>query len=76
MLRNCEFNRGNPQLKWIWPLAHFDYIHIRDLYDSIDNWFALYNMVCRPPKLSGWLKGLKLNIHAHSDVVTAEHMLY
>ncbi|KAK7398454.1 hypothetical protein QQX98_012162 [Neonectria punicea] len=74
---NCEFYIDDAQLKWTWPPDHFDYIHIRDLYGSIDDWSALYKKAYHHLKPGGWFEDLELDIRAHSDVVTdPEHIFY
>ncbi|KAJ4168421.1 hypothetical protein NW754_010332 [Fusarium falciforme] len=64
------------QLDWTWPTDHFDYIHIRDLYGSIDDWSALYAKAFRHLKPGGWFEDLELDIRAHSDVVTDPQHIY
>ncbi|PNP61702.1 hypothetical protein FNYG_13563 [Fusarium nygamai] len=72
---NCEFYIDDAQLEWTWPADYFDYIHIRDLYGSIDDWFALYKRAYRHLKPGGWFEDLELDIRAHSDVITdPEHI--
>ena len=66
---NCEFHIDDAQLEWTWPLDHFDYIHIRDLYGSIDDWSLLYKKAFTHLKPGGWFEDLELDIRAHSDVV-------
>jgi hypothetical protein len=74
---NCEFFIDDAQLEWTWPLNHFDYIHIRDLYGSIGDWSALYQSAYKHLKPGGWFEDLELDIRAHSDVVTdPEHIFY
>jgi hypothetical protein len=38
--------------EWIYPLEYFDYVHIRNLYGSIDDWPTLYSRVYKwvPPQ--------------------------
>ncbi|KAH6669701.1 putative SAM dependent methyltransferase [Plectosphaerella plurivora] len=66
---NCEFLIDDAQLEWTWPPNHFDYIHIRDLYGSIDDWGALYTRAFTHLKPGGWFEDVELDIRAHSDVV-------
>ncbi|RMJ07903.1 hypothetical protein BHE90_002261 [Fusarium euwallaceae] len=73
---NCEFHIDDAQLDWTWPTDHFDYIHIRDLYGSIDDWSALYAKAFRHLKPGGWFEDLELDIRAHSDVVTDPQHIY
>lgn len=67
---NCEFVIDDAQLDWTWPPNHFDYIHIRDLYGSIDDWGDLYKKAFRHLKPGGWLEDLELDIHTRSDIAT------
>ncbi|KAM6516817.1 hypothetical protein FSOLCH5_007759 [Fusarium solani] len=73
---NCEFHIDDAQLDWTWPTDHFDYIHIRDLYGSIDDWSALYAKAFRHLKPGGWFEDLELDIRAHSDVVADPQHIY
>ncbi|KAM5347362.1 hypothetical protein ACJ41O_010367 [Fusarium nematophilum] len=73
---NCEFHIDDAQLDWTWPTDHFDYIHIRDLYGSIDDWSALYAKAFSHLKPGGWFEDLELDIRAHSDVVTDPQHIY
>ncbi|KAL8330774.1 hypothetical protein RB593_001644 [Gaeumannomyces tritici] len=73
---NCEFTLDDAQLEWTWPANYFDYIHIRDLYGSIDDWSALYKRAFRHLKPDGWFEDLELDIRAHSDVVTDPDHIY
>ncbi|KAL5585898.1 hypothetical protein FOBRF1_015768 [Fusarium oxysporum] len=73
---NCEFHIDDAQLDWTWPTDHFDYLHIRDLYGSIDDWSALYAKAFRHLKPGGWFEDLELDIRAHSDVVTDPQHIY
>lgn len=73
---NCEFTLDDAQLEWTWPDNYFDYIHIRDLYGSIEDWSALYKRAFRHLKPGGWFEDLELDIRAHSDVVTDPDHIY
>lgn len=73
---NCEFAMDDAQLEWTWPADHFDYIHIRDLYGSIDDWSALYKKAFHHVKPGGWFEDLELDIRCHSDVVTDPEHIY
>ena len=74
---NCEFFIDDARLEWTWPSNHFDYVHIRDLYGSIDDWSALYQKAFHHLKPGGWFEDLELDIRAHSDVVTdANHIFH
>ncbi|PKS08428.1 hypothetical protein jhhlp_005139 [Lomentospora prolificans] len=73
---NCEFQMDDAQLDWTWPADHFDYIHIRDLYGSIDDWSTLYKRAYHHLKPGGWFEDLELDIRAHSDVVTDPEHIY
>ncbi|CAI4213956.1 unnamed protein product [Parascedosporium putredinis] len=74
---NCEFHIDDVHLDWTWPSDHFDYIHIRDLYGSIDDWSALYKKAFHHLKPGGWFEDLELDIRAHSDVLTdPDHIVH
>jgi hypothetical protein len=66
---NCEFQMDDAQLEWTWPEAHFDYIHVRDLYGSIGDWPALYKTAFRHVRPGGWFEDQEFDIRCHSDVV-------
>lgn len=39
---NCRFEIDDARDEWTYPNDYFDFIHIRSLFGSIDNWGKLY----------------------------------
>ena len=40
--RNCRFEVDDCRDRWLYPSDYFDFIHIRNLLGSIDDWPGLY----------------------------------
>lgn len=39
---NLRFEVDDCESEWIYPLRHFDYIHVRMLYGSVADWPKFY----------------------------------
>lgn len=65
---NCEFQIDDAQLDWTWPPESFDYVHMRMLYGSIDDWAKLYGQAYDALMPGGYLEHFELNIELKSDV--------
>ncbi|CAI4217771.1 unnamed protein product [Parascedosporium putredinis] len=46
----------------------FDYIHVRDMYGSIDDWSVLYKKIFHHLKPRGWFEDQEFDIRTHTDV--------
>ena len=40
---NCIFEVDDASDEWIYPPDYFDYVHIRSLFGSIEDWHTLYS---------------------------------
>ncbi|KAK3352900.1 S-adenosyl-L-methionine-dependent methyltransferase [Lasiosphaeria hispida] len=67
---NCKFEIDDCLLEWTWPLAHFDYVHLRCLYGSIPDWESLYAKAFRHLKPGGWLENMEMDFRILSDHVS------
>ncbi|KJZ72065.1 hypothetical protein HIM_08520 [Hirsutella minnesotensis 3608] len=64
---NCLFQIEDAQLQWTWRPANFDFIHIRGLYGSIDDWSKLYSQAFRALTPGGWIENFEFNVTLYSD---------
>lgn len=65
---NCQFHVDDAQLHWTWTPESFDFVHIRMLYGSIDDWRRLYSQAYKALVPGGYLEDFELNIELQSDV--------
>lgn len=54
---------------WTLPSDHFDYVHMRQLFGSIDNWDALFAEAYRACKPGGWIESYEASPRMESDHV-------
>jgi hypothetical protein len=54
-------------LEWTFPPEHFDFIHIRGLVGSIDDWHVLFQRAFTCLKPGGWLESYEINPSWESD---------
>ena len=52
---------------WTFPPSHFDYIHMRGLVGSIDDWPALFQQAYNCLKPGGWLESYEVSPIWESD---------
>lgn len=52
---------------WTFPLGHFDYIHMRWLVGSIDDWYRLFQQSFDALAPGGWLESYEMSTMWHSD---------
>lgn len=64
---NCKFHIEDAQLDWTYPAATFDFVHIRALYGSIDDWAKLYRQAYGALVPGGWIEDFEFNITLYSD---------
>lgn len=64
---NCNFYIEDAQLDWTFEHASFDFVHIRALYGSINDWGRLYGQVYDALVPGGWIEDFEFTIHLHSD---------
>ncbi|OCK73237.1 methyltransferase family protein [Lepidopterella palustris CBS 459.81] len=64
---NLRFELDDAQLDWTYPHNAFDYIHIRCLMGSIDDWPKLYGQAFKALKPGGWIEDLEFSIQFKSD---------
>ncbi|RDW84849.1 hypothetical protein BP6252_02439 [Coleophoma cylindrospora] len=75
---NCRFEVDDAKDEWIYPLDHFDLVHIRTLFGSIRDWNKLYRQAYRHLKPGGYIEQMEISIQFKSDdgTVTAESPLH
>lgn len=64
---NCRFEIDDARDKWLYPVDHFDLIHIRSLFGSIDDWPSLYEQAYKHLKPGGYIEQLEISVNMESD---------
>ncbi|KXX73128.1 Phosphoethanolamine N-methyltransferase 3 [Madurella mycetomatis] len=64
---NCKFELDDAQLPWTYPDNYFDFIHLRLMMGSIQDWPALYKEAYRCLKPGGWIEHMDNDLHVVSD---------
>ena len=64
---NCKFDLDDAQLEWAYADNSFDFIHMRFLLGSIQDWDALYRQAYRCLKPGGWIEHCDQSITACCD---------
>ncbi|KAG4441068.1 hypothetical protein IFR05_003422 [Cadophora sp. M221] len=64
---NCRFEIDDASDEWTYPTNYFDFIHIRALFGSIEDWTALYEQAFRHLKPGGWIEHVEGSIEIKSD---------
>ncbi|WYZ39985.1 hypothetical protein EsH8_IV_000326 [Colletotrichum jinshuiense] len=63
---NCHFQIDDAQLDWTFK-KDFNFIHIRNLYGSIDDWQRLYNQAFEHLEPGGWFENMEFDIQTRSE---------
>lgn len=69
---NCRFELDDATENWTFPENHFDFVHTRMLYGSIDDWPKYYEQAFRAIKPGGWFQQLEMSILTRCDDDTLE----
>ncbi|KIN03515.1 hypothetical protein OIDMADRAFT_102037 [Oidiodendron maius Zn] len=64
---NCIFEVDDATDEWIYPPNYFDYVHIRNLYGSIDDWPTLYSRAYNHMKPGAYIEQFELSVEVKSD---------
>ncbi|KAF5006009.1 hypothetical protein FDECE_7583 [Fusarium decemcellulare] len=64
---NLEFQIDDAQLDWTFEPESFDFIHIRYLQGSIENWDKLYSQVYKALKPGGWFQHIEPDLQMLSQ---------
>ncbi|KAF7555191.1 hypothetical protein G7Z17_g2356 [Cylindrodendrum hubeiense] len=64
---NLKFQIDDAQLEWTFEPNSFDFIHIRYMQGSIDDWSKLYKQMYKCLKPGGWFQHLEPDIECQSD---------
>ena len=69
---NCFFVIDDARDEGCYPTNHFDFVHIRGLFGSINDWPALYNQIYTCLKPGGYFEQVEISIDITSDDGTVE----
>lgn len=64
---NLRFEMEDAQLDWTLEPESFDFIHIRYMHGSFDDWNKLYSQVYKFLKPGGWFQQIEPDIEMHSE---------
>lgn len=64
---NCSFEVDDVLLPWTFRPASFDFIHIREMFGSVDDWDKLFAQAYRTLQPGGYLENLEHSVHPVSD---------
>ncbi|KFY27256.1 hypothetical protein V493_03618 [Pseudogymnoascus sp. VKM F-4281 (FW-2241)] len=64
---NLKFELDDAQLDWTYEENSFDFVHIRCLMGSINDWAKLYSDVFRCTRPGGYIESLEMDIQFTSD---------
>ncbi|KAI5812899.1 S-adenosyl-L-methionine-dependent methyltransferase [Pyronema omphalodes] len=64
---NCRFEVDDAELDWTFNSDYFDYIHIRNLAQSVSNWPHIISSAYRSVKPGGYLELVELGQITYSD---------
>jgi len=64
---NCAFEIDDMNMEWTYPPSSFDYIHIREMFGSVDNWDTLYAEAYKALRPGGYLENAEHSIQPVSD---------
>ncbi|KAF4470989.1 demethylmenaquinone methyltransferase [Fusarium albosuccineum] len=64
---NLEFQIDDAQLDWTFEPESFDFIHVRYLQGSIENWDKLYSQVYKALKPGGWFQHIEPDLQMLSQ---------
>jgi len=64
---NCKFELDDASLDWTFADNSFDFIHIRYLLGSIDDWSKLYRQAFRCLKPGGWIEHTDCSVQIQAD---------
>jgi ubiquinone/menaquinone biosynthesis C-methylase UbiE len=76
---NLEFQIDDAQQEWTFESESFDFIHIRYLQGSIDDWDKLYSQVYRCLRPGGWFQHIEPDLQMTSqspDVKVDDEHIY
>ncbi|KUJ13013.1 S-adenosyl-L-methionine-dependent methyltransferase [Mollisia scopiformis] len=64
---NLRFEIDDVRDRWTYPVDYFDFIHMRALFGSIDDWDAVYGQVYKHLKPGGYFEQVEISIYIKSD---------
>lgn len=66
---NVKFIVDDCLLDWMWPEDHFDFIHVRGLYGSVQSWTDLDRKILQHLKPGGWYEHVEIGCQGLADHV-------
>src|SRR5690554_4751041 len=66
---NCKFEIDDVELEWTYPANHFDFIHLRNLAQSINDWPLLLKRAVNCLKPGGYLEISDMGTQSYDDHV-------
>ncbi|RSL58402.1 hypothetical protein CEP54_007798 [Fusarium duplospermum] len=76
---NLEFQIDDAQMEWTFEPETFDFIHIRYLQGSIEDWDKLYGQVYKALKPGGWFQHIEPDLQMLSqnpDIIVDEKHIF
>ncbi|ORX95309.1 S-adenosyl-L-methionine-dependent methyltransferase [Clohesyomyces aquaticus] len=64
---NCHFEIDDVSLDWTFPLDHFDFIHIRELFGCIPDWDFFFEQAYAHCKPGGWIEIVEHSVEPICD---------
>jgi SAM-dependent methyltransferase len=64
---NCHFEIDDVSLDWTFPQDHFDFIHIRELFGCIPDWYFFFQEAYAHTKPGGWIEIVEHSVQPTSD---------
>jgi SAM-dependent methyltransferase len=64
---NCSFEIDDVTLEWTFPVDHFDFIHIREMFGSVPDWDYFFEQAYRHIKPGGWVEIVEHSVEPISD---------
>src|SRR5215469_15664977 len=74
---NCEFEIDDMTLEWTFPVDHFDFIHVREMFGSIPDWDYFLKQAYRHTIPGGWVEIVEHSVEPISDdqTIGPDHFL-
>ncbi|RSL95316.1 hypothetical protein CEP52_012159 [Fusarium oligoseptatum] len=76
---NLEFQIDDAQMEWTFEPETFDFIHIRYLQGSIEDWDKLYGQVYKALKPGGWFQHMEPDLQMlsqNSDIIVDDKHIF
>lgn len=64
---NCSFEIDDICLPWTYTPESFDYIHVREMFGSVDSWPVLFDQCYTAIRSGGWCENVEHSVWPVSD---------